>query len=77
MAAHLLQEIIDAQDVAIRELQRTIDEQNQEIERLSSGTVLLLAEDVYRMVHVVDDLRRRMSALDGRPFREPYAMVEH
>jgi hypothetical protein len=58
---------VDALRAAIREQHRTIEELWVEIERLTTATVLLLADEVSALRAKVDGPVQRMAALDGVP----------
>jgi hypothetical protein len=70
-------ETIDALRARVRDQQCLIDEQQREIERLTVGTMLLLTDHVRDIGEQLASLQRRMSALDGAPFREPRPMLDH
>jgi hypothetical protein len=71
---------IDALQAKVVEMQRTIDQQRQEIHRLTTGTVLtvlLLTEEVRNLTMQAFDMRLRMSGLEGRSYVLPTAAIEH
>jgi hypothetical protein len=70
-------ETIDTLRARVRDQQCLIDEQQREIERLTVGTMLLLTDHVRDIGEQLESLQRRMSALDGVPFREPRPMLDH
>jgi hypothetical protein len=62
---------VEALQARVREMKRTIDAQQAEIDRLTTGTALLLVEKVTALARDIVNLRHRMFMLDGMQYEEP------
>jgi hypothetical protein len=65
------QDAVEALQAKVREMQGTIDAQQAEINRLTTGTALLLVEKVTALARDIVNLRHRMFLLDGIQYKEP------